>query len=153
MKKRLKIVGIVIGGLFLLIILVGIFSPAGKKSFQEGNQKANEAVNGTPSPTQQTLKETVTPTVDGQRELKILQEQKAKAETLDKTAVNLITQNKIADAIALYKARWDELAKLRVDIIYDKELTDAQKKNIDSALKVDQEGVTSIISKYEQLYP
>jgi len=53
----------------------------------------------------------------------------------------------MSKAIALYNARWNELAKLRVEIIYDKEFTDAQKKNIDKALEVEQEGITSILSK------
>lgn len=111
----------------------------------------------TPTPTPpatevNTPKPTVTPTLDVQKEMKILQEQKAKGENLTKTAVNLITENKMSEAIALYNTRWNELAKLRVEIIYDEELTDAQKKNIDNALKADQEGITSILSKYEQLY-
>lgn len=58
----------------------------------------------------------------------------------------------MSEAIALYNTRWNEFAKLRVEILYDKELTDAQKKNIDNALKVEQESITSILSKYEQLY-
>lgn len=87
------------------------------------------------------------------KEMKILREQKAIGENITKTATNLITENKMSELKTLYKDRWDELAKLRADILYDKDLSDAEKKNIGNALKLDQEGVTSVLSKYEQLYP
>lgn len=141
-----KFAKIGVTGLFALIVLGGTASDSNKK----------QAVTP-PTPTEviQTEKKptpiTAT-TIESQKEIKILQEQKTKAENLTKTAVDLITEDKMSEAIALYNARWNELAKLRVEILYDKDLTDAQKKNIDNALKADQEGVTSVLSKYEQLY-
>lgn len=140
---RLK-AGILLGGITLaLFILIGITTKPTVKSISE--QKTETIISESTS---------ITPTIiiDSQKEIKILQEQKAKSENLTKTAVNLITENKMSEAISLYNARWNELAKLRIEIIYDKELTEPQKKNIDNALKVDQEGITSILSQYEQLY-
>ena len=84
--------------------------------------------------------------------MRILQEQKERAEETTRTAVNLITEDKMSEIVALYNDRWNEIAQLRVDVMYDKELTGAEKKNIDQALEVEQEGITNILSKYQQLY-
>lgn len=86
------------------------------------------------------------------KEMNILQEQKTKAENTTRTATSLITEDKMSEAMALYNERWNELAKLRVEILYDNDLSDAQKKNIDNALKTEQESITNILSMYEQLY-
>lgn len=140
---RLK-AGILLGGITLtLFIIIGVTTKPTIKSISE--QKAETIMSKSTSITPTTI-------IESQKEIKILQEQKAKSENLTKTAVNLIAEDKMSEAIALYNARWSELAKLRVEILYDKELIDAQKKNIDNPLKVEQEGIANILSKYEQLY-
>lgn len=135
------------GAIVLFFILIGATAPKTNKNQIPPTPTATQ-----PTPTQEATTEPPKAEETETKEIKILQEQKVKAENLTKTAVNLITEDKMSEAIALYNARWNELAKLRVEIIYDKELTDTQKKNIDNALKVEQESITSILSKYEQLY-
>lgn len=82
----------------------------------------------------------------------ILAEQKARSEEIDRQAVDLITQNKMVQARKLYKGRWNELAKLRLAVVHDAALTPYDRKRVDNALQADQEGVTAVLAKYEQLY-
>ena len=82
----------------------------------------------------------------------ILAQQKARAQEIDRQAVELITQDKMAEARKVYKARWNELAKLRLAVIQDETLTPYDRKRVDGALKADQEGVTAVLSKYDELY-
>jgi len=52
----------------------------------------------------------------------------------------------------LYKKRWNEIATLRTNIVFDTELSDADKQNIDNALRTEQEAVSAVLAKYERLY-
>lgn len=130
-----KKIGLIFGiATFVFFVLFGITTNTDKTKQSNTNNQTTEKI------------------TEQKREIKILQEQKAKAENLTKAAVNLITEDKISEAIALYNERWNELAKLRVEILYDKDLSDAQKNNIDKALKSEQESITAILSQYQQLY-
>lgn len=53
----------------------------------------------------------------------------------------------MADARRLYKKRWAELAKLRLAVLQDQSLTKHDHERVGSALQVDQEGVTAVLSK------
>jgi hypothetical protein len=86
------------------------------------------------------------------KELKILQEQKTASENLTRRAVELIKANQMPEVRQLYKQHWDEIATLRTNITFDKELTGAEKKNIDNALRTEQEAITEVLAKYARLY-
>lgn len=86
------------------------------------------------------------------KELKILQEQKDASEHVTRRAVELIKENRMTEVRQLYKNRWNELAILRTNIIFDTDLNTAEKQNIDKALRGEQEGITEILAKYERLY-
>ena len=81
------------------------------------------------------------------KEIRILQEQKAASETLTRQAVELIKENRIAEVRQLYKKRWDELATLRTNVTFDRDLTAAEKQNIELALRGEQEAVTETLTK------
>lgn len=66
--------------------------------------------------------------------------------------MELIKQGRMAQIRALYKKRWDELATVRLDVAQSKELTPYDKERVDRTLKADQEGVTAVLSKHEELY-
>jgi len=123
-----------------------------KKSLEEARVMREGSTTPTNGQNQQAQTSTNVSIIDDKSELIILKEQKVKAESLTKMAVSLIAADKITEAIDLYNARWQELAKLRVEIIYNNVLTDVEKKNIDGALKTEQESITIILSKYDQLY-
>jgi hypothetical protein len=86
------------------------------------------------------------------KEVKILQEQKDASEQVTRRAVELIQENRITEVRQLYKNRWNELATLRTNIIFDSELNTAEKQNIEQALRGEQDGITEILAKYERLY-
>jgi hypothetical protein len=86
------------------------------------------------------------------KEYSILQEQKAASENLTRRSVELIKENRITEVRQLYKSRWNELATLRTNIVLDHDLTAAEKQNIDRALRSDQEAITEVLGKYDQLY-
>lgn len=140
--------------IFLLIFIGAPFLYGFISSFTGAVKKADEyrTTNTPPSVTQNKTVATPITEENNSKEVRILQEQKAKAENTTKTALNLISEDKIEEAMALYNDRWSELTKLRGEILYDKELTDAQKKNIDKALQGEQESITRILSKYQQTY-
>jgi hypothetical protein len=84
--------------------------------------------------------------------VRILREQKAASEELTRHAVELIKANQMPDVRKLYKKRWNEIATLRTNIVFDRELTAADKKNIDDALRTEQEAINAVLAKYEGLY-
>lgn len=86
------------------------------------------------------------------KEARILQGEKTAAENLTRLAVELIKENRMPEVRQLYKARWNELATLRTNIAFDGELSAAEKQNIDWALRSDQEGITDVLGKYDQVY-
>ncbi len=144
----------------LLIVFVGIPLLATFLISAINPARYSNNSNQTPIPTQILTPTTTQNKVDTEavvdetnsKETRILQEQKAIAESLTKTALDLIANDRVQEAMNLYNGRWNELTKLRGEILYDKELTDAQKENIDRALKGEQEGITNILSKYQQVY-
>jgi len=81
-----------------------------------------------------------------------LRTQKAKSEEVDKQAVELMTQDRMAQARKLYKSRWNEVAKLRLQVIQDQGFTQYEKERIGSALQTEQEGITQVLNKYEEMY-
>jgi hypothetical protein len=87
------------------------------------------------------------------KELRILQEQKTASENLTRRAVELIKANRMSEVRQLYKDRWNELATLRTNVTFDRELTAAEKENIERTLRADQEAITELIAKYDRLYP
>lgn len=86
------------------------------------------------------------------KEGRILREQKAASEELTRQAVELIKDNQMPDVRKLYKKRWNEIATLRTNIVFDKELSEVEKKNIDNALRTEQEAINAVLAKYEGLY-
>lgn len=146
MPKWLKIGLLILGIIFVFNALSTI------TALVKDSGKSNPITAVTPSPTSY-QSQSITPVIeDDAKETKILQEQKTIAENLTKTALDLIANDRVQEAMNLYNDRWSELTKLRGEILYDKDLTDAQKKNIDRALKGEQEGITNILSKYQQVY-
>lgn len=84
--------------------------------------------------------------------VRILREQKAASEGLTRQAVDLIKANRMTEVRQLYKERWNEIATVRTNIIYDKELSDTDKKRIDDALRSEQEAINAVLAKYDKLY-
>lgn len=84
--------------------------------------------------------------------VQMLHEQKARGELVNEQAVELIIQEKMSEARALYKSRWDELARIRLAVAQDEELDAHDRETVGRALKADQEGVTEILTGYEELY-
>jgi len=146
MPKWLKIGLLILGTIFVFNALSTVIA------LVRDSGKSNSITTVAPSPTS-FQSQSITPIIkEDTKETKILQEQKAIAENLTKTALDLIANDRVQEAMNLYNDRWGELTKLRGEILYDKELTDAQKKNIDRALKGEQESITNILSKYQQVY-
>lgn len=83
---------------------------------------------------------------------RILREQKAASEELTRQAVDLIKANRMPEVKQLYEKRWHEIATLRTNVAFDKELGDADKQNIDNALRTEQEAINAVLAKYEGLY-
>jgi hypothetical protein len=86
------------------------------------------------------------------KEYSILKEQRAASENLTRRAVELIKENRMTEVRQLYKTRWNELATLRANIALDHDLTAVEKDNIDRALRSDQEAISAVLEKYDQLY-
>jgi hypothetical protein len=84
--------------------------------------------------------------------VRILREQKAASEDLTRQAVELIKASRMPEVRQLYKKRWNEIATLRTNIVFNKDLSDAEKKNIDNALQIEQEAINDVLAKYEGLY-
>jgi len=144
---------------WLWVILAILFGPSLFFGFVGSisnaiNPNQNKAVREQPATTSNSNSkpETVTVSTGEQKEAQILQEQKTKAENLVKTAANLIAENKIAEAMALYNDRWSELTKLRSEVLFDTELTASQRENVGTALKTEQEGIAKVLSVYQKLY-
>jgi len=83
---------------------------------------------------------------------RILREQKAASEELTRQAVDLIKANRMTEVRQLYKKRWNDIATVRTNVAFDKDLSDADKQNIDNALRTEQEAVNAVLAKYERLY-
>jgi len=99
---RLK-AGLLLGGISLVcFMLIGLTKePKVKSNSEQEAETITSKPIFTPTTVPQTQKlptstskPTMTPRLDGQRETKILQEQKAKAESLTRAAVSLITEDK-----------------------------------------------------------
>jgi hypothetical protein len=86
------------------------------------------------------------------KEYSILKEQRSASEDLTRRAVELIKENRMSEVRHLYKTRWNELATVRANIALDHDLTAAEKDNIDRALRSDQEAISAVLEKYDQLY-
>ena len=161
MKKILKWGLIILAGFVFLGVLLGgnedvrDFSDrveearerGAEDSVIEGVKETNERV---PENTED--KASSPGEVEDSKVYAILVEQKQKAEETTRGAVELITQNKIQEARNLIDNRWKELAKLRVDILYDDSLAKSEKELLDSVFKEEQESLTRILSVYEELY-
>ena len=82
----------------------------------------------------------------------IIQAQKQKNEQMTRTAAGLVAEDKVEEAMGVINTRWQELTGLRVDILYDDNLTKTEKETLDDLFRKEQEGLTRILSQYEELY-
>ena len=127
-----------VGLSILVVTVIALLAESGKQNSQPGYL---EPVTSSTSSTAQASKEQ-----------SILQEQKTASEDLTHRSVELIKEHRMAEVRQLYKSRWGELATLRANIAFDNDLTAAEKDNIDRALRNDQEAITAVLEKYDQLY-
>ena len=82
----------------------------------------------------------------------LLADQKARAKAVDRQAVDLITADKMNEARALYKSRWNELAQLRLSTAQDETMSQHEREQVDRAHAADQDGVTAVLNKYDEVY-
>jgi predicted transcriptional regulator len=129
-------------GLALSILALGVIAllviQSGKQNPQLGNSEP--VVSSSAS------------TASASKEYRILQEQKTASENLTRRSVELIKENRMSEVRQVYKSRWNELATLRTNNALAHDLTAAEKQNIDQALRSDQEAITEVLEKYNQLY-
>jgi hypothetical protein len=79
--------------------------------------------------------------------------QKSKGEEVTTRAVELVTAGRMAEVRRVYKDRWNELSRLRLQIAHDDSIGAEAKANIDRALKADQAGISRLLDSYDRLYP
>src|SRR2546423_605852 len=89
--------------------------------------------------------------VPGSATYAILAEQKAASDTVTRHAVELLKADQMGAARKLYKDHWNDLATVRTDLLLRSDLSASDKQLVDATLKADQESVTAILSKYEEL--
>jgi hypothetical protein len=127
-----------IGLSILALGVIALLAQSGKQKSQPGYSESVTSSTSSMAP--------------ASKEYRILKEQRAALENLTRRAVELIKENRMPEVRQLYKSRWNELATLRRDIALDHDLTAAEKQNIDAALRSDQEAITEVLDKYDQLY-
>jgi len=128
-------------GIGLLVLVIGVIwllAQSGKQNSQPGYSEPITSSTSSAAP--------------ASKESGILREQRTASENLTRRAVALIKENRMTKVRQLYKARWNELATLRANIALDHDLAAAEKDNIDRALRNDQEAITAVLEKYDQLY-
>ncbi len=134
-------VGCLVAAGIVLVLLILCYSIGKQKESTESEYPI------TPGPVSSTVS-----TSSVSKETRILQEQKAASANLTLRAVDLIKENRKPEVRRLYKSRWNELASLRAKIVLDHDLNAAEKQNIDRALQTDQEAITEVLAKYDQMY-